>query len=121
MADSVNAESVSNFLDDSAWAVRSTYHTVLKTSPGEAIFGRDMLFEISYLVKWNIIGEYRQAQTKCNALGENASRVDFDYAVGRHMLVCEDGILHKAATEHTGPFCITTVHKWNYWDSEECS
>ena len=39
MANSVNAESVSNFIDDAAWAVCSTYHTVLKSSPGVAIFG----------------------------------------------------------------------------------
>ncbi len=30
MDDSVNAESVSNFIDDVAWAFCSTYYTVLK-------------------------------------------------------------------------------------------
>ena len=48
MADSVNSESVSNFLDNLAWTVFSTYHSA-KTSPGTAIFGQDMLFVIPYL------------------------------------------------------------------------
>jgi hypothetical protein len=32
-------DDVNVFLDNAAWAIRSTYHTVLKASPGAAIFG----------------------------------------------------------------------------------
>jgi hypothetical protein len=39
MANSVTPNDVDVFLDNAAWAVRSTYHTVLKVSPGAAIFG----------------------------------------------------------------------------------
>jgi hypothetical protein len=46
MANSVTPDDVDVFLDNAAWAIRSTYHTVLKASPGAAIFGRDMLFNI---------------------------------------------------------------------------
>jgi hypothetical protein len=38
MADSVTPDDVDVFLDNMAWAIRSTYHTVLKASPGAAIF-----------------------------------------------------------------------------------
>jgi len=44
--DTVNGTMIDDFLVDAAWAIRSTYHTVLKCSPGQAIFGRDMLFDI---------------------------------------------------------------------------
>ena len=37
MADTVNESHISAFLTNAAWAVHSTYHTVLKTSPGAAI------------------------------------------------------------------------------------
>ena len=37
--DSVSLDDVDVFLDNAAWAIRSTYHTVLKASPGAAIFG----------------------------------------------------------------------------------
>ena len=83
---------------------------MLKSSPGTATFGRDILFDIPYLANWTKIGEYRQAQTNCNTLCENASRVDFDYAVGGQAMVWIDGTLRKAADKYTGPFCITTVH-----------
>jgi hypothetical protein len=39
MANSVTSDDVDVFLDNTAWAIRSTYHTVLKASPGAAIFG----------------------------------------------------------------------------------
>jgi len=44
-------------IDNAVWAIRSTYHTVLKASPGAAIFGRDMLFDIPFVADWNKIGE----------------------------------------------------------------
>ncbi len=39
MADSVTPNDANVFLDNAAWAIYSTYHTVLKASPGAAIFG----------------------------------------------------------------------------------
>jgi hypothetical protein len=49
MAKLVNACDIDVFLSDAAWAIRSTHHTVLKASPGAAIFGRDMLFDIPFI------------------------------------------------------------------------
>ncbi len=39
MDDSVTPADVNVFLDNAAWANRTTYHKVLKASPGAAIFG----------------------------------------------------------------------------------
>jgi hypothetical protein len=39
MADSVKTGDINVFLSDTAWAIRSTYNTVLKAAPGAAIFG----------------------------------------------------------------------------------
>ncbi len=49
IANSVTPDDVDVFLDNVAWAIRSTYHTVLKASPGAAIFGQDMLFNIPFV------------------------------------------------------------------------
>jgi hypothetical protein len=49
MADYVTPDDVNVFLDNAAWAIGSTYHRVLKASPGAAIFGRDMLFDILFV------------------------------------------------------------------------
>jgi hypothetical protein len=49
MAKTITPDDVDVFLDNAAWAICSTYHTVLKASPGAAIFGRDMLFDIPFI------------------------------------------------------------------------
>jgi hypothetical protein len=111
MADSVSPKDIAVFLSDAAWAIRSTYHTVLKASPGAAIFGRDMLFDIPFLADWRKIGEHRQRQTDLNNTRENASRVDFDYQIGQKVLVRKDGILRKAESRYKRePWTITSVH-----------
>jgi hypothetical protein len=56
-ADSVTPDDVDVFLDNAAWAIRSTYHTVLKASPGAAIFGQDMLFNNPFIADWHKIGD----------------------------------------------------------------
>jgi hypothetical protein len=63
MAKSVTPNDVDIFLDNTAWEICSTYHTVLKASPGAAIFGRDMLFDITFMADWHKIGEHRQSLT----------------------------------------------------------
>ena len=57
MADTVNKSDIADFLTNATWVVCSTYHTVLKTSPGAAIFGQDMLFDVPYIADWFKIGE----------------------------------------------------------------
>jgi hypothetical protein len=111
MADSIHEDDVSDFLDDVAWAVRSTYHTTLKASPGAAIFGRDMLFDIPFVADWYKIGEHRQSRTDRENVRENSKRVDFDYAVGMQVYIKKDGILRKAESRyHNDPWTITQVH-----------
>ncbi len=39
MADSVEPANIDTFIDNAAWGIHSMYHTVLKASPGAAIFG----------------------------------------------------------------------------------
>ena len=87
MADTVSESDIADFLTNATWAVRSTYHTVLKASPGAAIFGRDMLFDIPFIADWNKIGEHRQCQTDNNTTCENKTCVDWDHKVGDKVLV----------------------------------
>ena len=97
MADSVHPADIDSFIDNAVWAIRSTYHTVLKASPGAAIFGRDMLFDIPFVAAdWHKIGDYRQHQTDRSNKRENSKRVDYDYKVGDKVLIRKDGILRKA-------------------------
>jgi hypothetical protein len=111
MAKSVNASDIDIFLADAAWAICSTHHTVLKASPGAAIFGQDMLFNILFIADWKTIGEHRQRLTDRNTDHKNEGRIDYDYKVGQKILVRNKGILHKAQSMwQKDPWTITTVH-----------
>ncbi len=72
MAKTITPDDVNVFLDNAAWAICSTYHTVLKASPGAAIFGCVVLFDIRFIADWNKIGDYRQRQTDLNMARKNS-------------------------------------------------
>ncbi len=111
MANSVTSDDVYVFLDNAAWAIRSTYHTVLKASPGAAIFGQDMLFDTPFVADWCKIGEQRQSLTNCGNQRKNAKRIDYNNRVGDKVLVINKGILRKAESAYgKEPWTITTVH-----------
>jgi hypothetical protein len=114
MANLVKASDIDIILSDAAWAIRSIYHTVLKASPGAAIFGRDMLFDIPLIADWKKIGEHRQRLTDLNTALENEGRIDNDYRVGQKVLVQNDNTPHsriqvskRALDNYTSPY------KWN--------
>ena len=111
MANTVAPSDIDAFLTDAAWAICSTYHTVLKASPGAATFCWDMLFDIPFLDDWNKIGDHRQRQTDLNTDHENRSHRDWDYKVGDKVLLRKDGILCKSESWYEcDPWTITTVH-----------
>jgi hypothetical protein len=111
MAKSVTPDDVNVFLDNAAWAIRSTYHTVLKASPGAAIFGRDMLFNILFVADWHKIGEQRQSPTNHGNQRENAKRINYNYKFRDKAQLIDEGILCKAESAYgKEPWTITTVH-----------
>ncbi len=81
MSNSVTPNDINVFLNNAAWAIRSTYHTVLKASPGAAIFGQDMLFDIPFVADWHKIGERRQSLTNHGNQCKKTKRIDYDYKV----------------------------------------
>ncbi len=92
-------------------AIRSTYHTVLKASPGAAIFGWDMLFNILFVADWRKIGEWRQSLADRGNQRKNAKQIDYDYKVRDKVIVINEGILRKAESAYgKEPWTITTVH-----------
>ncbi len=111
MAKSVEPADIDTFIDNAAWAIRSTYHTVLKASPGAAIFGRGMIFDIPFIADWKQIGEHRQHQTDLGNKRKDKTFVDYDYKVGEKVLICKDGILRKSESKWIKePWTIMTVH-----------
>ncbi len=97
-------------MSDAAWAVCSTYHTVLKVSPGAAIFGQDMLFDIPFIAELQKTREHRQQLTNLNNAHENKGRINYDYKVGQEVLRRKEGLLHNSESRwHKKPWLITSV------------
>ena len=78
-----------SILQDIAWAIRSTHHTTNKASPGQLVFGRDMLFNIPYVPNWENIRAQKQLLTNKNTITENKKRISHDYAVNDNVLITE--------------------------------
>ena len=72
MVDTIIESVIADFLTNAGWAVCSTYHTVIKTLPGVAIFGRDMLFDMSFIADWSEIEEYRNKHRQKHRKRKNA-------------------------------------------------
>jgi hypothetical protein len=108
MADSVVPNDGNVFLDNAAWAICSTYHTVLKAS--------DMLFNILFVADWSKIEEQRQSLTNLGNQHENAKQIDYDYKVGDKVLVINEGILRKAESTYSKePLTITLRSSLMTW------
>jgi hypothetical protein len=61
------------FLSSSAYAIRSSFHTTLKATPGKLVFGRDMVLPIRFMADWGAIEKQRQKEMGRNNRRENAS------------------------------------------------
>jgi hypothetical protein len=111
MAKTIIPDDIDVFLDNAAWAIHSTHRTILKASPGTAIFGRDMLFDIPFIADWNKVRDYRQRQTNLIMARKNSKQVNYDYKVGDKDLLTQEGILCKAESPYIKePWTIRTVH-----------
>jgi hypothetical protein len=43
------------FLQSTAWAIRSTYHTTLQATTCQLVFARDMIHNIAFKANWDQI------------------------------------------------------------------
>ncbi len=67
----------------------STYHTTLRKTPGQLVFGRDMIFNIKHVANWEYIRQNKQKLIDKNNKAENAKRIEHTYKVGDKVLLNE--------------------------------
>jgi len=98
------------FMTATAFAIRSTYHTTLEATPGQLVFGRDMLLPIAFKADWARIAQQKQKRIDDSNERENRTRQPYDYKVGDKVLLAVPGIKGKLSTPRTGPYEVTQVH-----------
>ena len=97
------------FLTSCAYALRSTYHTTLKASPGQLVFGRDMILPIAFQADWAKITQQKQDVINASNRKENRKRHAHNYKIGDRVLLEKPGILRKMSIPRKGPYKVEKV------------
>lgn len=96
-------------LSTAVFAVRSTYHTTLRMTPGQLVFGRDMIFNTTHIANWELICQNKQKLIDANNKRENAKSVKHNYKVGNKVLL-KKGTKNKYKSPYKGPYDILQVN-----------
>jgi transposase InsO family protein len=96
-------------LSATAFAVRATYHTTLQKSPGQLVFGRDMIFNVKHAANWEYIRARKQNILNNNNKRENVKRTPHTYRINDKVML-KIGTENKYETPYKGPYTIQTVN-----------
>ena len=80
-------------------------------TPGQAVFFRDILFNLASVVGWQVVTDAKQCQVDIDNVRENARRVTHDYTIGDQVHVKMTGICRKLDYKKQGMYRITKVFK----------
>ena len=100
----------SNILSSAAWAIRSTVHTTLGATPGQLVYGRDMLFDLSFKANWRDIKERKRARIEESNKRENSKRIRHTYNVGDLVTKDRNQLQPKLHRPRDGPYQIVKVY-----------
>ena len=110
---------VKNINEDEPWegilaatmfSIRATFHTTMKASPMQLVFGRDAILNIKHVANWEHITQQKQARIDANNKQENKSRINHQYKVGDQVLIkARKNTKHDQ--EYKGPYPLTKVNR----------
>jgi hypothetical protein len=101
---------VDSAIADAVFALRSTYHSALNTTPGGLAFGRDMILNLPLITDLELIQKRRQELIDKRLIAANAKRFSYDYQVNDEVLklVYKPNKMDPRAE---GPYTIEQVHQ----------
>ena len=100
----------SNILASAAWAIRSTLHTTLGATPGQLVYGRDMLYDLAFKANWQDIKERKRARIEESNKRENAKRIRHQYRIGDLVTKDRNQLQPKLHRPRDGPYRIEKVY-----------
>lgn len=97
-------------LDYAAYAIRASYHSVLRASPAQLLFGEDMITRQLNFSNWNFLSKQRFMAIMQENERENMTRLQHFYRVGDQvMLRIPARERKKSDPVSKGPFIIKSV------------
>jgi len=97
------------FLSATAFAIQSTHHMTLRKTPGQLVFGRDMIFNIQHVANWEFIRQNKQRLIDKNNKAENSKRIEHTYKKG-DLVLLKRGTENKYKGPYKGPYSILHVN-----------
>ncbi|OWZ21651.1 Pol Polyprotein [Phytophthora megakarya] len=91
----VTAEDWANFLNNTMFAMRASNHSMLKASPAQLAFGRDMLVNMAHKTNWAAEHKRKMDQVRAHNRRENQGRAEWSYRPGDYVI--EELLQVKAA------------------------
>ena len=86
---------------------RVSYHNTIGATPGQYVFGRDMIFNLVSVIDWIFITAKKQKQVNIDNVCENDKQVSHYYTVGDIVYLDMTGIYQKLDYNKYG-LCRTT-------------
>ncbi|GMF29528.1 unnamed protein product [Phytophthora lilii] len=74
-------------LDYAAYAIRASYHSVLRASPAQLLFREDMITRQLHFANWNFLSKQRFMAIMQDNERENMARLQHFYRVGDHVML----------------------------------
>ena len=96
-----------------AFALRTAINTITKYSPGQLIFGRDMIIHMKEVANWSLLRERKAIQQTKDNERENKSRSEYKYEVGEKVLIITKRIEREGKVmgfKHKGPYKVLKVY-----------
>jgi hypothetical protein len=93
------------------YAIRATYHTTLKATPTQLVFGRDSILNLKFEANWQNIKANKQRIIQRNNDRENAKRIPHEYNVGDKVLWKNELSRKFGMSPYKGPYQILWVHE----------
>jgi hypothetical protein len=85
----------------------------LRNTPGQLVFGRDMMFNIENEANWAFTCERKQQLIEKNNEAENTKRIPYTYSIEDKVQI-RRGTENKYEAPYEGPYPFTVVQfaKW---------
>ena len=65
-----------------ALVIRASYHFTIMVTPGQAVFGRDILFNLASFIDWRVATAVKQRQVDIYNVRETVKQFTHDHTIG---------------------------------------
>ena len=94
-------------LDYIAWEIWDSYPCTIQDTPGQAVFGRDIILNLLSVIYQRFITAGKWQKVEIGNVQENAGQVMHEYAIVNLVYVEMTGIYHKLGYNKKEPYRIT--------------